>query len=476
MSSTQSWMAVLFLLAFSGGCSSSGEANANYDEFVHLRVADDETGEPAAGAHVFYLDRAKYDPRVWRALGLAALSPEVMRDWFCDSVVADSRGLAHIPRSPEITSVEARLGSKSGTVKVDSEDQGTTLVRIVPEDVRLIAVVDANGRAVGGVPLVLFARRATAEDARSRASVGGGTSSARGRAVSIESGETLGWFGRSHAPDGEVEVSDSRQIQEAAGPGARLRLCALADFFDESRWVDWHGADRERVVLTVPAPAALVVNVRCADGAPAPRHTIVELSTFPAGVSPEAGKRDDASGFSEQRVTENGQAIFPAVWVGRMFSVAARAWDGSRGVRAIIAGPRAAGNTVVLDLALGERLPTLTGRLVDERGAPLPWTSFDIHWTGDKPRAGLDLDDAVTDGSGRFRLDLEETPALSPGQKPVLEIVARTVVARGGVALVATEDMSVFQDESSMTRVPVTKALTPGDIDLGDIILETPKR
>src|SRR6185436_5237070 len=94
----------------------------------------------------------------------------------------------------------------------------------------------------------------------------------RGVEITTTSNSLL-WLGRSHAPDGSVEVTDWRMIEDSAGNGARFRIWALYDFPDPSRGSDL-GNDEHPTVITVPAPGSVVVNVRRADGTPAPPNTV----------------------------------------------------------------------------------------------------------------------------------------------------------------------------------------------------------
>jgi len=125
---------------------------------------------------------------------------------------------------------------------------------------------------------------------------------------------------------------------------------------------------------------------------------------------------------------------------------------------------------VVVDLTLGERLPTLTGRLLDQRGAPIPWAFFDLRWSGDEPDLGLHMDYGVTDGDGRFRFDLDETP--SDSESLMLELSVSSVDEHERVLAFTAEEVTDHRENAHKARVRVTQPLKPGDIDLGDIVLE----
>jgi hypothetical protein len=72
----------------------------------------------------------------------------------------------------------------------------------------------------------------------------------------------------------------------------------------------------------------------------------------------------------------------------------------------------------------------------------------------------LDPDDRITDGDGRFRLDLEDVPPIDPAHAPSLEF-SRVIASTAG---------RHAPDVASAVAI-VMKSIAPGDIDLGDVRL-----
>jgi hypothetical protein len=463
------------------------EIEGEHDDFVHLRVVDKVTGDPQPGAEIFYLDATKYDVREWQSLGMTRFSPDDVREWYCTRTTADFRGEARIPRSPDVDGIEARLEDHSCTMDIDPYEPGTVVVRLERARAKRVIVVDEHGAPVGGVPLVLFSHDPSPVE---RAPGDGAIIP-----VAQRSGQIL-WFGRSRASDGEVEIARWRRIEEGVGANARIRLCALADFVTEHGiaidpelgdplpGIDARGDDREPLKLTVPPTGTLVVDVRRADGTPAPDRTLVQLFTHSEGFVRETDDEPVGGFWTDDRLVENGRAIFPAVWLGRSLAVSAWSSDGSRRSSAWIDGPRAASGTVTVAIALGERLPTLTGRLLDDHGAPMPWAEFDVRWSGaafDGNPSGVDADvrvgelEPVTDRAGRFRLDLVEPPPTRADR--ALELEFKVLVASDPQVTVIN-GKRVSEPPSLKARVRVSQPLEPGDIELGDIVLAretTPK-
>lgn len=447
--------------AFLAGCRTAHPSASANDEVALVRVIDTASGAPVSGARVYYVDDALLDVRARSVLAWAPISAEDVRDWMCSSVSTDAQGEARVPRSTPF--VEATSGAKWGAADVAGERTDVAgeragadrpdvvrdakepiVVRLASVHAKRARVVDADGKPVGGVlVLLLDASRGADLDAS---------------AADDLSGRPL-WAGRSRLPDGIVEITPWRTIVGSLPGDTRLRMCVmLPDVGESERCSDVSRDESEVCTLTVRAPGSVIVNVRRSDGTPAPDRSLVEL--FAANQKPmnaaDDEDGDDEAGFSEYELTSHGTVLFPAVSVGAKLTLTARAWDGSRRAQITVEGPRAAGEIVSVDLTLGERLPTLTGRLLDEHGAPFARGAFFVEWNTSAPRVGLDSDDTVTDARGRFRLDVDELPSATPGRDLELRFSSSD-----GLPDVAWPT----------ARVRVKDALTPGDHDLGDIVL-----
>jgi hypothetical protein len=422
---------------------------------VLVRVVDGESGEPAAGARVDYVDESSIDVRNRDVLMWSLLSPENVREWLYSSTKADGRGEARVPRATH--GIEATLGSKWGASDAGSHGKDTVVVRLEKDHSKRARVVDELGKPVGGVNVMLFDASGD-EDAEASAD------QPWGRPL---------WLGRSRLPDGVVEIAHW-QLVRTLPEDTPLRMCVMLTDVDESaRCVHLSRDEREVPTFTVRAPGSVVVNVHRRDGSPAPDKSLVELfamKKLPADAAADMDASDDGAdeqaGFAEHELTAGGRVMFPAVSAGTRLTITARAWDGTRRAQATIDGPHTAGEILSVDVTLGERLPTLTGRLVDEHGAPLAWHDFNVEWNTKAASLGLDDDDAVTDGRGRFRLDIDDLPVAEPGRELELHITTLS---------------GDLRDTRSLTivgaRVAVKEALTPADHDLGDIVMradETP--
>jgi hypothetical protein len=461
--------AALFLLG-ACGCSTQSQSIAAHQGSISVRVVD-SSGSPAAGAHVFYLDRSKLDPRAAAALQWALVSEENAKAWVLASVVADSKGEARIPRNPDVADISVETAAESSTAHFDPESADPVLVRLEPDHPRRVRVVDESGHPVTGASLILVASKPRKPD---------------------EDSLSLGtpvWAGRTHAPGGTVEIRHLRQLQKSAGDESELHVYARSPDFlgvlSDAYSLLLDPNDDKALTLTVPAPGQVIVSVHRADGKPAPPNTVVQLAAhtdFSSMLDPdedEGPSMDDAEHgegndelFPDAQLVVDGRAIFQGVWTGRSLAVTARAWDGTRRAHVMVEGPRKAGDVVNVDVTLGERLPTLIGRLLDENGSPLRWVDFDVSWIGgDDSALGLDPNDEITDGEGRFRLDLDEVPPIDAARAPSLQFRYWPDKFAGHVPVHA-----VAESKYSTLDVTVTKPLAPGDVDLGDIRLESVKR
>jgi hypothetical protein len=447
--------AVLFLSGASS-CSTESQSISAQDGFVTVRVSD-STGKPAVGARVYYLDRSRLDVRAAAVLELALVSEENAKAWVLASAETNSHGEARIPHASDVGDVGVEYGTEFGTATLGS-GASTVAVRLERDRSRRVRVIDESGKPVVGTTVILMAARPTKPDQEMR-SLG----------VPV-------WAGRSHAPDGTAEIHHVKQIEKLVPNATQLRLYAKSPEFvgvlTDAYSVAFHLDEEDPLTLTVPAPGQVMVRVHQRDGSPAPPNTAVELAAktdLQAIADPDRNDRaemedegSDNESFPDTAIAVHGMTTFSGVWLDRSFEITARAWDGTRRGHALIRGPRTAGEIVNVDVELGERLPTLTGRLLGKDGAPIRWSQFEASWaSGENPKLGLDPYDQSTDGEGRFKMDLEETPPIDPERPPALEFW-----------FVNDSGASKHPSHWAMRlTVPVTKPLEPGDIDLGDIRL-----
>jgi hypothetical protein len=435
-------------------CSTPSRSISNQDA-IAVRVVD-SSGEPAAGAHVLYLDRTRLDVRAAAVLESALLSEENARAWVLATVDTDEHGRAQIPRRPDLTDIGVERGVEFGTARVDPANVSSVFVRLERDSTRQVRVIDEAGKPVIGVTVILVAAQPTKLDQESRSP---------GMPV---------WAGNTHAPDGIAEIHHLQQIEKSA-PGvtqwrAYVKSPDFVGVLSDAYSAPFHMDEHEPLTLTIPAPGRVIVHVHRADGSPAPASTVVELAaqtnlafmSDPDGDT-NAGMADESDDewLPDLSLAQNGTVVFSSVWLNRSLAVTARAFDGTRRAHVHVDGPRTAGDVVNVEVKLGERLPTLTGRLLDESGLPFRWSEFDVAWVGsDDASVGLDPDDRITDGDGRFRLDLEDVPPIDPAHAPSLEF-SRVIASTAG---------RHAPDVASAVAI-VMKSIAPGDIDLGDVRL-----
>jgi hypothetical protein len=451
------------------GCASSAGSKGDSDAFVEVRVVDKETGDPAAGARVDYLDAYEIDGRKLFANLLVRFDADDGQRRSFEHTRTDAQGLARIPRSHGIAGVAARLGEKSAAAPVDPRSAKAVFLALEPD--KRITVLDARGEPVVDAPLVVYSpdpppREPIPDDENDDWAI-------FERHAPTPAGQFL-WFGHSNV-NGVAEVANWQQLVKDAGAGARMRVCVLGDLFrvddeelrsDATAGTDTH-RDVEPVVVTTESSGSVTVNVRSATGEPASGEVFVEVYTHPEGEAFEADEQPVFGAWSDFRWSDDGRVTFGGVRMGRRLSVSAHAFDGSRRASTFVDGPREAGETVVVDLVLGERLPTLTGRLMDDHGSPLRLKEFRAEWTGSESDTDFDDGDLITDGAGRFRLDLLEHPSADEDGARDLEI---SLEANPPQSL--REWMRRTTKEVLVARVRITHPLEPGDIDLGDIALQ----
>jgi len=152
----------------------------------------------------------------------------------------------------------------------------------------------------------------------------------------------------------------------------------------------------ESVTLVLPAGGALELRVSEEDGTPVKSGASVEVAAYD-----RSGRR-----FGTLADVRDGRADVPWIELGLALELRAFANDQrtrpSERARARLAGPRAAGETVRAQLALGLEWPEIAFRVLDEGGQPLVLRKLRAH-VNEHPLTPQD-GRCITDSDGRARL------------------------------------------------------------------------
>jgi len=120
-------------LALSIGCALLASCHSTHQsvsasDTLLVRVVDGDSGKPAAGARVDYVDESSIDVRNRDVLMWSLLSPENVREWLYSSAKADANGEVRVPRATH--GIEATLGSKWGVWDVSAHGKDEVVVRL----------------------------------------------------------------------------------------------------------------------------------------------------------------------------------------------------------------------------------------------------------------------------------------------------------------------------------------------------------
>jgi hypothetical protein len=264
-----------------------------------------------------------------------------------------------------------------------------------------------------------------------------------------------------------------QKARELGGTPPILRVRCSLPGMDESDLADaklGFGPDHGRWQFVAQTKGSVVVTVRHSDRTVEP-DAIVYLSTF----APEETRRDAPAGSSGIQCTD-GVANCTELPLDRVVSLLAIAADGSAKTQFEFEGPRTPGETMRIELVLGERMPALTGRLIDPCGEPVRWRSFQITpLTGQL--TGWSRDALVTDGQGRFHVyfDASQSKEALASLRFAVASALPTDWVDGLPSLDVPQDCGEPQRLVAATRTVHVPA--PGrDVAIGDLALERSRR
>lgn len=383
-----------------------------------VRVVDDASGEPIAGAEVAAsLDRDEPVPaaelRQWQAIA----DPFERLRAGGQAATTDSQGYAAL-RGSHWMQVMARHGDLSGAATIELEAVGAEgfLLRLHRERLLEVAIFDALRRPLADVPLGLAIHTTSPK-----------THETSGREVEIGATDTTGMLRLQvdrHLRRGE---RTSNLEVFVAAPGLRATRSKV-------------DATRTRVDIVLPDYGSVVIQVVGPDGAIPADDPVWSVRLTAAATSEDgtnSSEDDQAWGNGH-----GGEVLFPYVGLG--FEVFACAQLGGLEHEERVPGPLRSQESVQHRLVM----PTascarLRGRLLDEHGKP--WANTWIV-AGRRGRS-LWASQARTDGAGEIRMRIAAVDDAS-----ALHLAAR--------------------DSNGPFRSSREFLVTPGlEVDLGNVVL-----
>jgi hypothetical protein len=215
----------------------------------------------------------------------------------------------------------------------------------------------------------------------------------------------------------------------------------------------------EPLVLRIPATGSVEVEVLDQLGTPAGDGVEVVLQRVStarrsAEAAPQARLWPDGARGAVRLPVVDGRVCFERIGLGLRLEYGAD-YDGiGRFERQEAAGPLDAGQLVRLTLRQAAALPVLTGRLVNDSGAPLPLTEWEAEcYPEDRPLRLLKKT-LRTDEVGRFRTAFPAQDAPS-GRTLLLGHTSR-------------------DGRTELAVAGFTLPIDPGETDLGDVVLGGP--
>jgi hypothetical protein len=402
----------------------AAEKVADSEGGATLRVVDLGTGRPLAGVRVAFLpiedDEASLPADV-RAAFEDADDPIDVVTKHGRVFVSDENGDVVLPRFGGSAMVAARHGDLRGAnvLEAGESDWGLELHRAAP----LAAIVqDADGHPCGGVKVLLLSSEVPVSHATTDAKDG------VARFADV--------FSRGSADDGEMRTIEVG-LPFAEGPSVAIDPRDLP-------------ADPVRLVL----PPCGRVRCEIVDESGASAPLTVRLRRAPRDVRVFGSPLDDATA-----AVAGGVAHFPYVGLGLQLEVEVASVDDSRvTVKQTFAGPTAAGEETVVRVTVGGRRPSVVGRLVDGKGAPIaglalvagivePGRSTDLDWSGRVT--------CTTDAGGRFRFAFDRAAGDAAAAKLVIGRETRG---------------SQFSSARQIALLNLPAVLPGGDVDVGDVV------
>lgn len=278
-----------------------------------------------------------------------------------------------------------------------------------------------------------------------------------------EDGGDYWWWAWVRSSDGIVTVEHLQDLRKRFAP-SEVELVAgpLGEYGPP---VVVRLASNERVELVSAAACGLIVNVRTSDGSPLPGDTHLTLGIRVPPKSPEATDDEETTDYFVP--VREGRVEFRCLPLSKDFAVTVRG-TGWREASSVIAGPNSSGESANATITLGERLETLVGRLMLEDGTP--YHDPFLHAWIDENGTRIDLEDFTeqVDDVGHFRMDLNASMSAVPDRTLTIEAEIGLVSRGPGLRV----GRSLGEQEVVRATLDLSRALQPGQHDVGDIVLK----
>lgn len=382
-----------------------------------IRVVDATSGAPVPDARV-WLQRedAPCTSPPWRRAIQRSNDVEVtLRDGLGHELELDARGEVLVPRPTRWLCVAAARGALHGTATLQRED-AECVIELEPYHALEVEVVDASGRPLEGAHVAFY---------------GDELAEIRGTVTLIA------------GADGRISIPrlESAVWMRSGGPPMRLALAGGAACEPESVTLALDALPAAPVRLEAAEHGSLVVQLTDAHGKELALdgRCEVELLWDPALELSPARRAGDL-----EEHLHDGRVVFECVGLGLSLDVFVAA-EGHTGESRTVSGPRDPGESVLVQVPIGEPFVGVRGRVHGLRACFGDTRDYEVRLTGhlDSPQAGFSAfvsEDADFEGqlSNVGTLEGLARPwglELSRRGKPTARVSAVPVLEAGAKAL-----------------------------------------
>ncbi len=339
------------------------------EEGLGLHVVRSD-GRPAVDAVVRWMQQS--DLEMLRAQGIDPLAQDP-----ADALAASTRtlrtnsnGFAMLTSEAGTMWMDARLGDQYGSARIRREDQGHVRLVLARDTTLDVAVVDAQGGARAGVPVVL-----------------------RGAAC-----QTI-WSARTDA-DGRARLAHADGVIQAARSRYEDLTIAVDAPSGEVHVLPRGEIPIEPVKLVANPGGRVLVWVHDVNGRPCAGPTRVRLA--PVGMEADCGA-------SREREAVDGLAVFEDVATDSDLALVADSACSPIPMRAEVHTTSAEETSVVVTAQFA--MPRVSGRLLDPRGKP--WRSYEVVAYVASGAGWIARGSQTTGDRGEFELDVPDLHAAS---------------------------------------------------------------
>lgn len=391
-----------------------------------LQVVDASTGEPVAGALVRYESLAAGE----REHAHRAMQPASCDAWRSEAgpsavTAADGRVELESERGRDCVACVSH-GELFARAAFKADEEGIKIVKLAPDATVEVLVLGPDGAPAPNIEVALRRRiHSSFNDRRVARTDAEGRANWPHVAFEFTPGETWPW---------------SVAVVGLAAPEAERPL-------------DTRNLPREPLVLRIGASGSVEVRVLDLDGKPLEDGQVeLRVDAGTEGASPSFWSTGEYVGAK----LEAGRALFEHVRLDEALLATVHTAGAAAPVRKRFRGPRAWGERVEVEFALGEDQPVAIVRLLDEAGAPL--TERDVRWT-------LSLTGEFTHSTNQGR---QRTNARGEASF-LLEAQWNAKMQRS--LLVALDNGEPFPPQA---RLDLSRAFAVGRHELGELVLRAP--